>query len=713
MKRFTLLAIQVALLSVTAFAQKGMNQPLIKGKLQKTDSKLEMKAQPVRPIANVSKDKKFEMKKLSKNKIQNSISMSKVKGLSSNSQAVKAPKRIAAADDVLVTPPETATQETWYTVDGGFYVNTSSGWADRTSSMGSITVAIDGDDIYIQGLAYFFEDAWIKGTISSDEAIFANSQYLGSDSYGPEYLVGSDDGESLSENIVFSYDAEQGILESATTYIFENGKEDELYYYSYWELPTFSVEAPEGPELVTPPETATVETYYTFDGAFNVYYQSDWMDITEYMPSVNVAIDGNDIYVQGLAFYFEESWIKGTISGDQAIFENGQYVGTDAAGPEYLVGSQDGSSVADNIVFDFDPEKGILSSTDYITESASQTSLDIYSYWAAPMFMKNPPQLVTPPEDLVTEEYLFSYVDDEGESHNSSVNVGFDGNNVYIQGFSSFVPEGWIVGTLEGNTITFSGGQYLGDYIYYKILLQDEDVVFTYDADADKMTNSETIYTFTLEGYTADEYSESVIFKVKEVAGTPSTPEITEIYESAYGPIAYFNIPIVDVEGNAMLTSKLTYQIFSEVDHVANVVTFDPEEYEELTEAMTVIPYGFTDDYDFYPDHIYLNMETSSWNRIGIQTTYTGGGEENKSEIFWYTLKEYEYAMGDVNHDNSVSLQDILLVVDAILSNDNSGLFMEQADSDGDGKLSLSDILAIVDIILNNGGSGQIDEPVE
>lgn len=701
----------VALLSVTAFAQKGMNQPLTKGKLQKTDSKLEIKALPVKAIGNASADKKFEMKKQRQNLLQNS--RSKVKEISSNSQHAKAPKRIAAADE-LVAPPETATLETWYTTGGKFAMPTGSGGsADRTYSMPSITVATDGDDIYIQGLAYYWKDSWIKGTIEGDKAIFENAQFLGEDSYGPEYLVGTDDGSTLSENIVFSYDPEQDLLAADTKYILENAYDDEIYYYAYWYNPTFSKVEPEGPELVTPPETATVETYYTFDGAFNVYYQSDWMDITEYMPSVNVAIDGNDIYVQGLAFYFEESWIKGTISGDQAIFENGQYVGTDAAGPEYLVGSQDGSSVADNIVFDFDPEKGILSSTDYITESASQTSLDIYSYWAAPMFMKNPPQLVTPPEDLVTEEYLFSYVDDEGESHNSSVNVGFDGNNVYIQGFSSFVPEGWMVGTLEGNTITFSGGQYLGDYIYYKILLQDEDVVFTYDADADKMTNSETIYTFTLEGYTADEYSESVIFKVKEVAGTPSTPEITEIYESAYGPIAYFNIPIVDVEGNAMLTSKLTYQIFSEVDHVANVVTFDPEEYEELTEAMTVIPYGFTDDYDFYTDHIYLNMETSSWNRIGIQTTYTGGGEENKSEIFWYTLKEYEYAMGDVNHDNSVSLQDILLVVDAILSNDNSGLFMEQADSDGDGKLSLSDILAIVDIILNNGGSGQIDEPVE
>ena len=33
------------------------------------------------------------------------------------------------------------------------------------------------------------------------------------------------------------------------------------------------------------------------------------------------------------------------------------------------------------------------------------------------------------------------------------------------------------------------------------------------------------------------------------------------------------------------------------------------------------------------------------WNKVGIQSIYTGGGEENRSEIFWYTIKEYEKAI--------------------------------------------------------------------
>ena len=55
------------------------------------------------------------------------------------------------AQDVLVTPPATATTETWYRADGKFFVNTSSGWTDATGYIPTVNVIIDGSDIYIQG----------------------------------------------------------------------------------------------------------------------------------------------------------------------------------------------------------------------------------------------------------------------------------------------------------------------------------------------------------------------------------------------------------------------------------------------------------------------------------------------------------------------------------------------------------------------------------
>ena len=71
----------------------------------------------------------------------------------------KAPK--AVAENELVTPPASATVETWHTTDGVLYVNTASGPVEFRPD---IKVAIDGSDIYLQGLAYWFPEGWVKGT---------------------------------------------------------------------------------------------------------------------------------------------------------------------------------------------------------------------------------------------------------------------------------------------------------------------------------------------------------------------------------------------------------------------------------------------------------------------------------------------------------------------------------------------------------------------
>ncbi|MBR2192805.1 MAG: hypothetical protein IJ910_05790 [Bacteroidaceae bacterium] len=468
MKRITLLSMLLALLSVTAFAQKGKNLRQLQGAIQSP-----------------------------------STMMTKAKGISRRLQpAANVPSLVG---DQLVTPPETATVETWYTVEGEFYASSDT-WVDITSEMKTINLAFDGDDIYIQGIGYWFKDSWIKGKINGGTVVFPSYQYIGEDEYGPEYIIGSDDGETLSDDIIFNYNAEQGILSAVTPVILENGKKDTMYPYCYWLRPTFSKDAPAAPEQVVVPE------------------------------------------------------------------------------------------------------------------------------------------------DLVSEEYVISYIDNNDEPATAYLNIGFDGNDVYIQGLCSYVPEAWVKGTLDGTTITIPGGQYFGPYSKYEMFLQDEDVVLTYDAEANKLTSSETITIVTADGLKGDIYNEAVIIKVVEKAGTPATPSISEILDSQDGPVAMFSVPAVDVDGNGMVSSKLSFQFFYDVEQEINPVTFEPEYYKNLTEAMTVIPYGFADDWDFYPTYIYMNQpDFKNWNKIGIQSIYTGGGEENKSEIFWLTLKEYGKTGFDFN----------------------------------------------------------------
>ena len=70
----------------------------------------------------------------------------------------------------------------------------------------------------------------------------------------------------------------------------------------------------------------------------------------------------------------------------------------------------------------------------------------------------NSQELVTAPENLETEAYLFV---SDGSSH--FVNIGFDNNDVYFKGLFAKFPDIWIKGTLgEDNKITIENGQYIG-----------------------------------------------------------------------------------------------------------------------------------------------------------------------------------------------------------------------------------------------------------
>lgn len=71
--------------------------------------------------------------------------------------------------------------------------------------------------------------------------------------------------------------------------------------------------------------------------------------------------------------------------------------------------------------------------------------------------------VVTPPENLETEYYILegkNYKD--GQPYLLDVEIGFDGNDAYLTGFSTTFPESWIKGTRDGNRIVFPMAQYIG-----------------------------------------------------------------------------------------------------------------------------------------------------------------------------------------------------------------------------------------------------------
>ena len=216
---------------------------------------------------------------------------------------------------------------------------------------------------------------------------------------------------------------------------------------------------------------------------------------------------------------------------------------------------------------------------------------------------------VVAPENLVTAEYSLKAYDSKNEVFYCSVQVGFDGTDVYIQGLSSYLPENWIKGSLSENTVTFPGSQYIGSVGDYDFFLnyEGEDVVFTYDAETGTFTAVSEEFCIDNDIYYFDDFVGAVLTKVVEKAATPANPLISVVADGDYGWYMYFSIPTLDTEGEGLSGSKLFYQIFVEEDGEVSPLNFTPATHSELDEELSVIPFGFTDSYDFYRDCIYFN----------------------------------------------------------------------------------------------------------
>lgn len=288
-------------------------------------------------------------------------------------------------------------------------------------------------------------------------------------------------------------------------------------------------------------------TYYTTGGNLYVNTNSGVQDRTSSVPSVEVTVTGTSVTIAGLAYYFDEGTITGTMNGNTITFASGQLVGSDEYGDEYLLGSQDGKTISD-IVFTWDPDAQTLtSSTTYILESASDTAIQAYCYWNAPVFsIAKPaePYLVQLPEGATVVEYKMDFTNSKSAADSKYVNVAVVGDSVYFQGMSGYLPEAWVVGAKKDNAITFKANQYMGVYSSLtSFAFYNGDAVFTYDPAADTYSAKGNIYGVLGGQYYDGNYTDPVLSK----AGTPDydnakTVQITKKtakYDAEYSDIIY------------------------------------------------------------------------------------------------------------------------------------------------------------------------------
>ena len=165
---------------------------------------------------------------------------------------------------------------------------------------------------------------------------------------------------------------------------------------------------------VTPPASATIEAW-DISTTWTYYTGSAWSQSDYNTTSVQVAFDGNDVYIQGLCYWIPGAWVKGTLNADQTqvTFLKNQYYGIlEQDGEEIPIWflGLDGSNNIIDVVFAYDKNehKLTLNSNTIIFDASDADSDTGSSYHSGTVISKPVPSAVIA-DGEATNAYLPVY----------------------------------------------------------------------------------------------------------------------------------------------------------------------------------------------------------------------------------------------------------------------------------------------------------------
>ena len=437
------------------------------------------------------------------------------------------------------------------------------------------------------------------------------------------------------------------------------------------------VRAEEEPIMDVPEGTLYDNMYAT-----SFAYGLGWGDI--YIQDVDGGIgkvvegtDGN-LYIynpisQGYIWFSILPWIKAEPAGD------GKYVVTlpqlyilDYGDPYYAYcmhyDEEEGMPVIEEEgQIEFTWENGVLTQLgDKFIGLCDATADWFYMADQHIVYAPQTDEAITVPENMYVQGYTMTYLSDPTDltkTKETIVSIAIDGEDIYMGNLNNNNPDSYIKGHLADGKATFPTRQYLGVDAYYNghiyVLTGDayvdtetygspvfnynlnDEIVFNVDEDARNIVAEWPASMITNVGPTTlsiiNDYVAPGLVAFDEVPAVPATPIFTDedlMVNNASGwSVLHFTIPTVDVDGNKLNENKLYYNII--VDDA--VYTFEPETYIGLSTAMTDIPYKFEDNINF---DIYMSngrhtvyLYTTNFAAVGVQSIYTAGDEENRSEI--------------------------------------------------------------------------------
>ena len=227
-------------------------------------------------------------------------------------------------------------------------------------------------------------------------------------------------------------------------------------------------EFPNALPLVTLPEGLTpvaMPSYYTTGDASNR---------EKHTGTINVAVDGTDIYFQGIDLQIPSAWAKGTLDAETGFVTIPvTYMGVGADQTPHYFGAYGDAGDAVPFTFEFNKTTNTYYSPDWVEFYATEKATEVYYY--SGLLIGTKPTAVVIPEGLATETmpYTGKFLDTStGEfvEKAGSVKVAKSDNGlVYIQGlYSDYFESDCILGQMienEGTKYLFvPAGEYVGEY---------------------------------------------------------------------------------------------------------------------------------------------------------------------------------------------------------------------------------------------------------
>ena len=502
-----------------------------------------------------------------------------------------------------------------------------------------------------------------------------------------------------------------------------------------------------------------VEKDYTVEEGENPYE----IIIEEQDGSLNIVFaEDNKVYIQRpVSWSYYDGWVEGTVSedGKTITVPMGQYIAyTKSLEMAVQVGIFVYDDSQETYVYDSSIEELTYTINDDGSISQNDTDQSIilgtmnrafgenFQYldfeWLqsgdfASVYIPVEEQLVTPPDGLETENYILTTANNDGfewEPYTATVTMGFEGDDVWLKGISKYLPEAWIHGTREGNTLTFPDGQLLGSYealLYLKAAevnpvtgsTTQKDMVLTFDG-------VDTYTTFDYVFITTDKNS---LFYVNYYQGLTLSKHPDTPVDVPAGLRTYeytFQYETFD-DNNEVVQQQHTVTISFAGDHVyiQGLWEYMPESWVEgrfvngqLVFDLPQYLGNYDEEYGLsYP--IYLNgfdMETGlmtqqvtldydSQNRVFYNPSTPFGfginktGYLNLQDIYETVLIPVQgFLTGDVNDDGKVGIDDVTKLINYLLTDDVSGLNLAAADVNGDGRIGIDDVTKLIEILLNS-----------